>query len=240
MSDRTTFAALIARKVPTDRRGLETEDFIDAAVRTYERFRPRLATVAVTGNATHTYACATTFTDPAWAVGFSEVRTIEYPDGEDPPEYLERDDWALVNTADVSSARRQSLYIYPYAPAATETFTVTYTARHTVSASVSTIPGEDEEAVADLGAAALMEELAARYDDLTAGPDLPADFVATYVEKATAARTNARAARARARTMLGLPADSRGDFGANGVAVTDFDMRLHGGRGGLTHSRRDR
>jgi len=154
MATTDTFTVMLARKIGADRQGLSPEAFVTPAVRLYERFRPRELVTAVTGDGTQEYALATALT--LWLVGFSRVSWIEYPVDETPPVYLDPNEYLVrrvANTGTNSETRVEKLYLHYAAPASTEPSRVCYTARHVVNAPYSTIPAEDEEVVADFGAA---------------------------------------------------------------------------------------
>lgn len=234
-----TFLTALSRKVGADRQGLDPSLFVAPAVRLYERFRPREVVTAVTGDGTSEYALASVL--PLWLVGFSRVLWVEYEVDQTPPSYLDPNDYAVrrvANTGSNSETRVEKLYLSTISPSASETFRVAYTARHVVDGTYSTIPAEDEEAVADFAAALFLEELAVRYSGLVSQSGLMAEQVIAYTEKAQDARANAKMARKRAREAMGLSAD--GDDGPTTVpslSVVDADLSMHEGRGALTHHR---
>lgn len=243
MSTEVTIRDLIARKVGSDRRGLRPEDYVQAAVRMYERFRPRLATFSVDGNGTGSYTIDPT-DDPwtFWEPGFSRVVGVEFPVDEDPPRYIDDEDFRVLDADDSgtgSVTRNQRLYLRTVSPSEDDTFRVQHTARHTVNSTLCSIPSADEEAVGDFGASIMLEDIAAYVAGLTSQAGLQIDEVIPYTEVAAEKRAAAKAARRRARVMLGLPADERDDEmpTATACAVLDFDMDLHEGMGGLTHRR---
>lgn len=245
MSNRATFTGLIAQRIGPDRQGLNPDDFVDPAVRLYERYRPRLIVKEITGNGTRSYA-STAIDSTLWVPGFTRVLGIEWPVDEVPPTWYDDDgnDWLVVdaeNTGASLETRVQSLILRMAEPAASETFRVKFTARHTASggsAGISTIDAADEHAVADFATSMFLEALAVHYGGLATQEGL--DVVA-YEEKARSALTNARAAKRRARMALGLSADERDDeaIQGNALAIRNYELadKLHGGRGGLTHGR---
>lgn len=240
-----TFTGWISRKVGADRQGLLPEDFVAQAVRDYEGFRPREVVADITGDGTQSYP-VTDLT--SWVVGRSDLKWIEYQVDQTPPQYLDANEFVvrrIANTGTNAEVRAESLYLHNAAPAATETFRVCYTAPHTVTAGASgysTIPAEDEQAVADFGAARFLEEVAVRYSGLVSQSGLMAEQVIAYTEKASDARANADAARKRARVSMGLPADPGDDSTPQsvGLAVVDGDLSFHERTGALTHRPRYR
>lgn len=245
MATRETFSGLIAERTGPDRQGLNAQDFVEPAIRIYERYRPREVVVAVTGNGTESYANSAV--SSLWVPGHTRVLGIEYPVGEVPPIWYEDpgNDWAVTagaNTGDNLETRVEYLILRRFAPSASETFRVKFTARHQATGGTggySTIPVEDEHAVADFGASQLLQILAVRFGGLATQEGLGADLVIAYDEKARVARDGARDAKRRARMALGLSADERDDeaLSGNALAIRNFEMarHLHGGRGGLTH-----
>lgn len=247
MANASTYRDLILRKVGADGRGLKPEDYVTPAIRYYEQFFPRVATFDVDGNGTSLYEIDTT-QDPwtLWEVGFSRILQIEYPVDEEPAAYLDLNEYRLRDRADSGDdgeTRNQDLVLRSHAPgSADDPMRVQHTARHAVTATTSTVPASHDEAIGDLGASLMLEDLAQRTASLVSQTGMAVDEVVPYTEMAEQYRASARAARRRARIMLGLPADEGqpGTGASTGIAVGDFDFNLHAGMGGLTRHHRRR
>lgn len=239
-----TFATLIGRRVGNDRRDLDPANYVDPAVRIYERYRPREVAADYSASGANEYACTTV--SSLWVPGFSRVVWVEYKIDQTPPVYLDDGDYfvrRVANTGTNKETLAEKLYFHTVVPASGVSFRLCFTTRHTVNATYSSVAEQDEAAVADFGASVFLEDLAVRYASLRSQEGLAVEEVVGYEEKAESARASARAARRRARIQLGLSADERDDEATpvgTSVAVRDFDLPLHRGYGGLTHPRRYR
>lgn len=148
---------------------------IDAAVSRYTQVRPAVAVKDYPGDgATFDFALPLD-----WEEGFSTIPEgrLEYPAGEREPRYLERDAWTFYRAPAGTVLR-----LTRDTPANGKTLRATYTTRHTVDATGSTIPPLDEGAVADLAASIGLRGLAAFYAN-TQDPTIAADVV-NYRSKA--------------------------------------------------------
>lgn len=141
------------------------EAAIQEAVVWHSRHEPQKKLQDLTGGGlTVEVAVATDFIED-----FSTVRSIEYPQGKRPPEFLEKgEDYLLYK-------KPTGLFIqFQFTPDATKTARVTYTALHVVSASVGTIPDHRFDAVSNLAGALACQWLANRFSqqgDSTIGAD---------------------------------------------------------------------
>lgn len=144
----------------------ERDIALQMAVKYYSRVRPREVVSDLAGNGGFDY-------DPpsAWADGFSILKQVEYPAGEQQPVYLPKEDVTVYRNASALKLR-----FLRDTPATGKTARITFTALHTVNAGSSTIPSSDEDAVAALGAAYACEALANHYAKTTE-PTLVADVV---------------------------------------------------------------
>ncbi len=123
--------------------------FLQEAINTHSQHRPQILIVSVTGTGTFLYDL------PAgWEEGFSSIESIEYPVGEQNPILLDQTKYMIYQGIDGSQLR----FLYD-SPGATETFLLSYTARHVVATGAeippiaTTIPDNDFDAVCNLAGA---------------------------------------------------------------------------------------
>lgn len=81
--------------------------------------------------------------------GFSYIKSVEYPVGEDPPEYLEEEEYDIYYNA---SDDKFKFRMFEDAPDSDETVLVIFTKRHTLTSSSNTIPDADFYAVCNIAA----------------------------------------------------------------------------------------
>jgi hypothetical protein len=138
----------------------------------YERSYPLEKVVQIAGAGAFDYAVsATNF--PGFVDGWSDFLRIVYP-------YTAADqNMSALDEADYGLVRLPSGLFLRFAnatPAATELFLAWYSAQHTLSASTSTIPVSDDDALADLAACYACEMLAGYYTQAS-DPTQQADTV---------------------------------------------------------------
>lgn len=147
----------IAEEIDRDTVDIEEErivNFVNSAVKAYNRNRPNTGVSVFSGNGT-----AYAWNLPSdWVDGFSEISLVEYPSGEQDPTYLKSYKWRIVQ----GTANKQFRLLLDI-PSSTQTVTITYTTPHTLTVGTSTIPTQDEESVQDLAAAYCFSELAAKF-----------------------------------------------------------------------------
>lgn len=171
MSTILTFEMLFADRV-RDSGAKFTPAQIDRAiveaVKRYARVRPVEAVQDYAGDgATFDWAL------PAgWVADLSTVRSVEYPTGQRPASLLEADDWQFYRV----STAVQNIRLITLTPSAGQTLRITWTKPHLVDVSGSTVPAQDEEAIANLAAAIGLRQLAAYYAN-TVDPTIAADSV---------------------------------------------------------------
>ncbi len=140
---------------------------IDSALAIYSQHRPRVKSQDYTGDGV-TYD----FQLPAdFVVGSSQIVSVEYPTGQQIPNYLPEHLYFLYR----ESPPTLRLLL---TPAAGNVLRVSYTAQHEVhesDASLTTVPAADRQALASLAAARACVELAAVANKSvqTFQPDLP-------------------------------------------------------------------
>lgn len=130
----------------------EKDRAIQLAVQRYSKDRERIKVEDVATTAANTLPLP-----PAWETDFSELRSLEYPVGNVPPDVLANDRYGFYRTT--SALVVQLLDALNIG----SVVRVTYTIAHVVSDVLDTIPVGDREPVACWAAAGLCDELAAFY-----------------------------------------------------------------------------
>lgn len=142
--------------------------FLQRAVDAYSAQRPRVMVKDYSGDGS-TYK----FTLPSdWEQEVSTIQSIEYPQGDRIPTFLDADEYDVRNDTEAVKV----IWLFTLTPASGKKARVTYTIRHTLSDATSTIPGADESIVTLLTASYACEALAAIYAQ-TSDPLLSADTV---------------------------------------------------------------
>ncbi len=131
----------------------EIERSIAAAVLRYSKDRPREKVEDVTPTGANTLPLPA-----SWETDFSELRSLEYPKGTNPPTFIAQDRYGFYR----STTALVIALLDAVAVAANNT-RATYTIAHALTEAVDTIPGADREAVACWAAAGLCDQLAAFY-----------------------------------------------------------------------------
>lgn len=199
---------------------------ITQALVEYSKHRARVLVADLAGAGSYDLVLPVT-----WETDFSEVRSVEYPAGEQDPAYLQPADYLLYSTAVATKLRLR----YD-TPAVGETVRISYSATHTIAAT-STVPASDNSALADLAASFCLRKLASRQtqsSDTTIGAD-----AVNYGQQPTNYTMLADRLLRQYRDHMGL-----GDGGQGGsdnapaltIRDTDTDMAWGGER--LTHPRR--
>lgn len=162
----------------------------------------------------------------AWEADFSRLSSLEYPIGENPPEYIEPERYATYQSPSATVIK-----LIDAVAVAAANVRATYTIRHVVSAAVDSIPVGDREPVACYAGAICCDELAAYY---SGGTD--STIQADSVEQNSKAReyaARARALRKRYFDELGID-DKRNDAAGVVVNLNQSDSR---GQDRLTHGK---
>lgn len=142
--------------------------FLQRAVDAYSAHRPRVMVKDYNGDGS-TYK----LTLPSdWEQDFSTIQSVEYPQGDRIPTFLDADEYDVRNDTEAVKV----IWLFDLTPASGKKTRVTYTIRHTLSDVTSTIPGADESIVTRLAASYACEALAAIYAQ-TSDPLLSADTV---------------------------------------------------------------
>ncbi len=125
----------------------EIDAFIQEAIGIYSRHRPLEKVAEIAGDGSYSYSLP-----EDWENGFSVIKKIEYPVGEQEPCYLDSARYLLYQDDTATKLR-----FLQDTPTAAETFLLTYTIRHSVAAGSpepeGTIVLGDFDAVCNLAAA---------------------------------------------------------------------------------------
>lgn len=189
---------------------------IASALGLYSKDRPREIAKDIAGSGAFDYLL-TVALFPSWSEGFSRVIEVAFPYSattREPPVLIEGLDWREV----VLDANARYLRFLSSTPTATQHMLVTHTAPHQLDGTVTTIPAGDEEALADLAAAACCDQLAAVYSQST-NASISADSV-NQISKAAEYRALARVYRDRYAEKIGKPKDGAPAAAAATVQVS--------------------
>ena len=151
----TAIDSLVGGEIPLD----EADKIlaISAAMKSHSRHRPRQIVEDFDGDGGFDYALSGF---ASWSDGFSTIKTVEYPVGDDDetPDILQDDEWRIYE-----KPAGEYLRFLEDKPTATEDFRATYTALHTCTDSACTVKAFDEEATQALCAAYFCDMLATYY-----------------------------------------------------------------------------
>lgn len=103
-----------------------------------------------------------------WVNGFSWIKSVEYPQGDQSPAYYKADRYMIYN--------QTHLRFLDGTPNDTSTIRVVYYSPHVVSSAASSVPEYFEYSVANYAAALALESLAAKYAKAQ-NADIQADVV---------------------------------------------------------------
>lgn len=164
---------------------------------------------------------------PVFEVGFSAVKTMEYPIGVVPPSIFIDSDWQYYQTPTGTK-----LLMLVTTPASNELVRVTWTARHADDG--SSVPNQDFEAVCDFAASLCAEALAAWYAQ-TRDNTVAADVV-NYRTKSQEYLAMAKALRQRYFNALGVD-EGAGNEQGPAIAMGAMSETLGAGVDRLIHSK---
>ncbi|MCX5888065.1 MAG: hypothetical protein NTY36_01270 [Deltaproteobacteria bacterium] len=202
----------------------ERQAFLLEAVSRYSQDRPLVAAAQIAGDGGFDYDLP-----DDWEEGFSDVRQVEYPAGQQQPEIPDDNDWLLYQTKDGKVLR-----FLAFSPSATETILLTYTVRHQASGDGTTVPAADQDAVVNLAGALCCYALSRKYAQ-TSEPSIQADAV-NYGSKSGDYAKRGKELEGLYKTHI-APAAAEG--GLPGASVTaDWDMNAGWGTDRITHPRR--
>lgn len=212
----------VQRKTKDSPGDLLPDDFngnILEALKRYTKARPLELVADIVGNAGHDYDL------PAgWSQELSTIVSIEYPIGNIPETYVDRDDHKIYATPTGRKIR-----LIADKPPVTASFRATFTGLHTEA----TLPEIDTEAVANLAASLCCRQLAQRYAG-TSDPTIGADVV-NYRSKGDEFARRAKELETLYKQAIGIKADDTtpAAMAIGTAAATEHDrIRLtHRGRG---------
>ena len=143
------------------------EERLGDAVRFYSRIAPRTNGVRDYAGDNATYE----FPLPSdWDPQFSRVQSVEYPQGNQDPDYLESNQWFIYDTPSGQVLRLKTT------PSSGETARVSYTRMHKISSQQNTVPERDNRALCYLAASLIARNLESKYASHTE-PSLGADVI---------------------------------------------------------------
>jgi len=208
----------------------EKDKAIAKAMQIHSKHRPQEVVKDVTGDGGFDYDLSGKLT--SWDDDFSRILVIEYPvdDTDDDKNILEVEAWRTYN----HPTNGKELHFLEDTPQTTESFRVTYTARHSCTVSACTVAGADEEAVQALAAALFCKILAAynaQNEDSTIAAD-SVDHQSKRREYSAMAKSFMDEYNEHMNIQPGKPKPAS--------ATGDWDVNYADGRDRLTHPRRRR
>ena len=205
----TTALLQIAPEIETDFTQADYEQACKEALQSYSKTFPAHYTEDVTGDAGKYYPVSGL---TEWVEGFSIIKEIQYPAAavasDEAPTVLSPTDYDPEYWIDVSGTQTRYIYFKTIAPAATETFRVTYSFPYVFSGSpeAADIPAQDFYAIVKLCACFACRSVATKYSLI--GDSLVTADASAHTTKAMEFRTNADKFCAGYRIDMGLPADA--------------------------------
>ena len=132
---------------------------ISAAVNIYSRDVPQVKINDLAGDGS-----AYSWNVPSdWGEDFSAIKAVEFPQGENPAEFLEDEDWVIYYDL-VATVKTLKFRLINITPTASQTVRLIYTAPHEVpTTGNATIRDVDGEAFSYLAAALCLRALAAKH-----------------------------------------------------------------------------
>lgn len=151
----------------------ERDEAIAQAVSQVSHDRPLLLVKDITGDTTKSYDIESL----GFGKEFSDVKTVEFPAGEDIPIFLDRvDDWFVYEDPSKPTGQQQRLRFIGSSPAVTETIRVTFSGKHAVTLTTSTLNDTTFNAVVYKTLVFIFRALAAKFGQTT-DPSIAADAV---------------------------------------------------------------
>ena len=141
----------------TDLSAAEIVQCLEAALRIYSRDRPRWVTGQLSGDGSMTDFGLPRF----WVAGFSSVREVEYPTGNNPRSVLEDFDWEILDS-ELGLQPTRLLRFYSAPSSGTDNLIVRYSAIHVHTDELDTVPYADLDALCWLAASIGADMLAAK------------------------------------------------------------------------------
>lgn len=223
LSDYQTLATELVRDDAGRIQTAERDRAIQLAVQRYSKDKERLKVEDVVATGVNTLPLPA-----AWEADVSELRSLEYPVGQVPPQYLQNERYSLYQLP------ASTVIMLLDAVAAGATIRAAYTITHVVSTTVDSIAVKDREPVACWASALLCDQLAAFYSGGT-DSTIQAD---SAPGQSRAQEYSARATKLRKRYLDELGINDKRNVAAG--AVVNLDARDSQGRDRLTHPARHR
>lgn len=201
----------------------EIDQHIHNASEVYSRDVPLKKSKEYNGDGTANYTLPTD-----WLEELSSIIRIEYPSGDDPPIYIEQEDYVLYR----DPTNGLILKFLKWEPSASQTFVMEYTTEHSIGGSSSTIHETHFYAICNLAASYCLRALAARFAQHS-DSSMAADAVA-YRDKTKQYTDIADKLELKYLQAVGK---SPGDLKTKKFASTtrDYDTRFITGHAHLTH-----
>lgn len=180
----------------------EVQAAIDDALRRLTLDRPFTVVADIAGDDTADMALPSTFVK-----GFSTVESVEYPAGENPPIYLEKDDdWFVYEDPTKSASLQQRLRFKLTTAETGESVRINISGRYTFTDSSSNLDPAADMAVIAMALVYCYQGLASKFNQ-TGGPSIVADSV-DFGAKAQNFLYLADKWRAEYKAVVGLEKDS--------------------------------
>lgn len=199
----------------------DLREAVEQAVREHSQFAPQVKVSDI--------ACTDDYdvTLPSdWVKDFSVIESVEYPQGDQDPAYIEPKEWILYQ----GTSGNPTLRFVSAEVESGETLRLTYVIPHSVTDSATTIPETDFWALANLAASYAARVMAAKYTR-TWSPSLDVDVI-NYRVRAQDWINLAQKCEAIWQVHMGVP-----EKGGPPPASTqgDWDMTYSWGRSLLVH-----
>jgi hypothetical protein len=205
--------------------------YVQRALTRYSQDRPLEVVSDVTSDGTQQLDLPTD-DDAVFDPLASLLRSIEWPVGQIPPEYVDDNDFRLYRTPD-----GYKIMLTADSPNAADNLRVIWTAQHATDG--STVPDCDFNALVDLSAALAAEQLATIYAQ-TSDPTMSADVV-NYRSKSQEYQGLAKMLRKRYYNHLGVDESATGDAEQRpALAVGQQYLEMQSGVDRLIHQRYSR
>jgi hypothetical protein len=204
------YQTLVDKLVRDDSGKIATADRDEAiarAVARYSQDRPREKVEDVAADGTNYLALPS-----GWQADFSALRSVEYPIGENPPNFLDQDEIGFYRTPSALQIMLAD------AITASASVRLNYTIRHQVDGSADTIRSDDREPVCAYAAAILLDQLAS----LFAGDNNPTIQADNVDHNSKGREYAARAATLRKRYFDTLGIEPKRQVAAGVVVNLDF------------------
>lgn len=201
----------------------DRDEAIARAVARYSKDRPRLKKQDIAADAQNKISLPS-----GWEADFSQLRSIEFPVGDVPPQYLAQDRIGLYD--ELGTQKIMLLEAVNIGA----TLRVEYTSAHVVSGVTDSIASDDREPVCCWAAALLLDQLASFYSGVS-DSTIQADAV-EHGSKAREYRNRAKDLRARYFAELGQEEKKSVPAGV----MVNLDQSDSIGQDRLTHPRRYR